>query len=179
MKRICKILTLLFVVALTATATGYASEADTGYQPPTIIQTVQADMPTAQEYAFLGWDAGMTITYTNQQSCPCVCLQTVACENPNNPWEWRCMALTNGYLDQRSFYRSAVTHTGPMLNVSSSYTDISTEYKTCIAANTGESVAFDIGRRSRIPARSDIDAVPPGVKLRPTVRSSTGYAVRI
>ena len=82
MKRICKILALLFVVALTATATGYASEADTGYQPPTVVQTVMADMPVAQEYAFLGWDAGMAVTYADQQVCPNIVLQPVAGECP-------------------------------------------------------------------------------------------------
>lgn len=178
MKRICKILALLFVVALTATATGYASEADTGYQPPTVVQTVMADMPVAQEYAFLGWDAGMAVTYVNQQSPSCICLQTVSHESLNDLWEWRCMSLTNVQLNQGSFCQSAVTPTGPMLNVSSFYTDVSPEYKTCIAANTGESVAFDIGRHSRILAGSYIDAVPPGVMLRPT-RSGTSYAVRI
>ena len=106
MKRICKILALLFVVALTATATGYASEADTGYQPPTVVQTVMADMPVAQEYAFLGWDAGMAVTYADQQVCPNIVLQPVAGECPNDLWEWRCMAITDGHLNQGSFCRS-------------------------------------------------------------------------
>lgn len=179
MKRICKILALLFVVALTATATGYASEADTGYQPPTVVQTVMADMPVAQEYAFLGWDAGMAVTYADQQVCPNIVLQPVAGECPNDLWEWRCMAITDGHLNQGSFCRSVVAPAGPMLKFSPLYADMSVEYKTCIAANTGESVAFDIGRHSRILAGSENDAVPPGVKLRPTVRSGTGNAVRI
>ena len=136
MKRICKILALLFVVALTATATGYASEPDTGYQPPTVVQTVMADMPVAQEYAFLGWDAGMAVTYADQQVCPNIVLQPVAGECPNDLQEWRCMAITDGHLNQGNFCHS------------------------------------------RILARSYIDAVPPGVTLRPTVRSGT-YAVRI
>lgn len=87
MKRIFMSLTLLFVVALTATATGYASEADTGYHPPTVIQIVQADMPAVQEYAFLGLDAGMAVTYANRQVCPDIVLQPVAGECPNDLFE--------------------------------------------------------------------------------------------
>ena len=115
----------------------------------------------------------------HNQSPSCICLQTVSHESLNDLWEWRCMALTNVQLNQGSFCQSAATPTGPMLKFSPLYADMSVEYKTCIAANTGESVAFDIGRHSRILAESENDAVPPGVKLRPTVRSGTGNAVRI
>ena len=127
MKRIFMSLALLFVVALTATATGYASEADTGYQPPTVIQMVQADMPAVQEYAFLGWDAGMAVTYADQQVCPNIVLQPVAGECPNDLWEWRCMAITDGHLNQGSFCRSVVAPVGPMLKFSPLYADMSVE----------------------------------------------------
>ena len=115
----------------------------------------------------------MAVTYADQQVCPNIVLQPVAGECPNDLWEWRCMAITDGHL----FCRSVVAPAGPMLKFSPLYADMSVEYKTCIAVNTGESVAFDIGRHSRILAGSYIDAVPPGVMLRPT-RSGTSYAVR-
>ena len=77
MRNRIKILALLLVAVLTATATGYASEAAIGYQPPTVVQTVEAEMPAVQEFVFQGWDAGLAVTYANQQGCSNVGLQAI------------------------------------------------------------------------------------------------------
>lgn len=187
MKRIFGILALLSVVVLTATATGYASEATVGNPPPILIQTVEADMPAVQEYAFSGWDAGLAVTYANQQGCSNVGLQAVVGKTLNDLWKWRLSASVNGFIPQNGFDRYTTVLTGPVINFSPLYAFVqvgasynpSTEYKIGIAANTGAGVAFDIGNHSRIFAEAVIDAVPTVGKWKSTFSACVGYAVRI
>lgn len=187
MKRIFGILALLSVVALTATATGYASEATVVNAPPIVIQTVEADMPAVQEYDFLGWDAGLAVTYANQQGCSNVGLQAVVGKTLNDLWEWRCAASVNGLIPQDGFDRYVTALTGPVFKLKPFYVFVqvgaaynpSTQYKIGIAANTGAGVAFDIGKRSRIFVEADIDAVPTGGVLCSTFSAGVGYAVRL
>ena len=182
-----KILALLLVAVLTATATGYASEAAIGYQPPTVVQTVEAEMPAVQEFVFQGWDAGLAVTYANQQGCSNVGLQAVVGKTLNDLWEWRCTVSVNGLLPGNGFDRYATTLTGPVFKLKPFYAFVqvgaafnpSTQYKIGIAANTGAGVAFDIGKRSRIFVEADIDAVPTGGALCSTFSAGVGYAVRL
>ena len=187
MKRIFGILALLSVVALTATATGYASEATVVNAPPIVIQTVEADMPAVHECTFLGWNAGLAVTYANQQGCSNVGLQAVVGKTLNDLWEWRCTASVNGLIPQDGFDRYVTALTGPVFKLKPFYVFVqvgaaynpSTEYKIGIAANTGAGVAFDIGKRSRIFVEADIDAVPTGGALCSTFSAGVGYAVRL
>ena len=187
MKRIFGILALLSVVVLTATATGYASEAAIAYQPPTVVQTVEAEMPAVQELVFQGWDAGLAVTYANQQGCSNVGLQAIVGKTLSNLWKWRLSASVSGFVPQAGFDRYATVLTGPVINFSPLYAFVqvgasynpSTEYKIGIAANTGAGVAFDIGKHSRIFAEAVIDAVPTSGKLKSTFSACVGYAVRI
>ena len=187
MRNRIKILALLLVAVLTATATGYASEATVVNAPPIVIQTVEADMPAVQEYAFLGWNAGLAVTYANQQGCSNVGLQAVVGKTLNDLWEWRCTASVNGLIPQDGFDRYVTALTGPVINLRPLYAFVqvgaaynpSTEYKIGIAANTGAGVAFDIGKWSRIYTEAAIDTVPTGGKLKSTFSACVGYAVRI
>jgi len=187
MKRICKILALLSVVVLTATATGYASEAAIGYQPPTVVQTVEAEMPAVHELVFQGWEVGLAVSYTNQQGLSNVGLQAVVGKTLDDLWKWRLSASVNGFVPQAGFDRYATAMTGPVLNFKPLYAFMqvgtaynpSTEYKIGIVANTGAGVAFDIGKHSRIFAEATIDAVPTSGKLKSTFGACVGYAVRI
>lgn len=187
MKRIFGILALLSVVVLTATATGYASEAAIAYQPPTVFQTADAEMPAVQEFVFQGWDAGLAVTYANQQGCSNVGLQAIVGKTLDTLWKWRLSASVNGFVPQAGFDRYATVLTGPVINFSPLYAFVqvgaaynpSTEYKIGIAANTGAGVAFDIGRHSRIFTEAVIDAVPTGGKWKSTFSACVGYAVRI
>ena len=187
MKRVFGILALLFVVALTATATGFASEATFVNAPPIVIQTVEADMPAVQEYAFSGWDAGLAVTYANQQGCSNVGLQAIVGKTLNDLLKWRLSASVNGFVPQAGFDRYVTALTGPVLSFKPLYAFVqvgaaynpSTEYKIGIAANTGAGVAFDIGKHSRIFAEAVIDAVPTSGKLKSTFSACVGYAVRI
>lgn len=187
MRKIFGILALLSVVALTATATGYASEATVGNPPPVLIQTVEADMPAVQEYVVSGWDAGLAVTYANQQGCFNVGLQAIAVKTLDTLWKWRLSASVNGFVPQAGFDRYATVLTGPVINLGPLYAFVqvgasynpSTEYKIGIAANTGAGVAFDIGNYSRIFAEAVIDAVPTVGKWESTFSACVGYAVRI
>ena len=187
MKRIFGILALLSVAVLTATATGYASEAAIGYQPPTVVQTVEAEMPAVQEFVFQGWDAGLAVTYANQQGCSNVGLQAIVGKTLSDLWKWRLSASVSGFVPQAGFDRYVTALTGPVLSFKPLYAFVqvgaaynpSTEYKIGIAANTGAGVAFDIGKHSRIFAEAVIDAVPTIGKLKSTFSACVGYAVRI
>ena len=187
MKRIFGILALLSIVVLTATATGYASEAANAYQPPTVVQTVEAEMPTVQELVFQGWEAGLAVTYANQQGCSNVGLQAIVGKTLDDLLKWRLSASVNGFIPQAGFDRYVTALTGPMLSFKPLYAFVqvgaaynpSTEYKIGIAANTGAGVAFDIGKHSRIFAEAVIDAVPTSGKLKSTFSACVGYAVRI
>lgn len=187
MKRIFGILALLSVVALTATATGYASEAAIAYQPPIVVQTVDAEMPTVQGLVFQGWEAGLAVTYANQQGCSNVGLQAIVGKTLNDLLKWRLSASVNGFVPQAGFDRYVTALTGPVLSFKPLYAFVqvgasynpSTEYKIGIAANTGAGVAFDIGKHSRIFAEAAVDAVPTSGKLKSTFSACVGYAVRI
>jgi hypothetical protein len=187
MRNRIKILALLLVAVLTATATGYASEAAIGYQPPTVVQTVEAEMPAVQGLVFQGWEAGLAVTYANQQGCSNVGLQAVVGKTLDDLWEWRCTASVNGLIPQDGFDRYVTALTGPVFKLKPFYVFVqvgaaynpSTEYKIGIAANTGAGVAFDIGKRSRIFVEADIDAVPTGGVLCSTFSAGVGYAVRL
>ncbi len=187
MKRIFGILALLSVVVLTATATGYASEAAIAYQPPIVVQTVEAEMPTVQGLVFQGWEAGLAVTYANQQGCSNVGLQAIVGKTLNDLLKWRLSASVNGFVPQAGFDRYVTALTGPVLSFKPLYAFVqvgaaynpSTEYKICIAANTGAGLAFDIGKHSRIFAEAVIDAVPTSGKLKSTFSACVGYAVRI
>jgi len=186
MRNRIKILALLLVAVLTATATGYASEAAIGYQPPTVVQTVEAEMPTVQEFVFQGWDAGLAVTYANQQGCSNVGLQAIVGKTLSDLWKWRLSASVSGFVPQAGFDRYATVLTGPVVNFSPLYAFVqvgasynpSTEYKIGIAANTGAGVAFDIGKHSRIFAEAAVDVVPTGKATCSTVSAGIGYAVR-
>ena len=187
MKRIFGILALLSVVVLTATATGYASEAAIAYQPPTVVQTVEAEMPAVQELVFQGWEAGLAVTYANQQGCSNVGLQAVVGKTLNDLLGWRCTASVNGLIPKDGVDRYATALTGPVLNLKPLYAFVqvgaaynpSTAYKIGIAADTGAGVAFDIGRHSRIFAEAAIDMVPTGRPWGSTFSADIGYAVRL
>ena len=183
MRNRIKILALLLVAVLTATATGYASEAAIGYQPPTVVQTVEAEMPAVQEFVFQGWDAGLAVTYANQQGCSNVGLQAIVGKTLSDLWKWRLSASVSGFVPQAGFDRYATVLTGPVINFSPLYAfvQVGASYnpKIGIAANTGAGVAFDIGKHSRIFAEAAVDAVPTSGKLKSTFSACVGYAVRI
>lgn len=187
MRNRIKILALLLVAVLTATATGYASEAAIAYQPPIVVQTVDAEMPTVQGLVFQGWEAGLAVTYANQQGCSNVGLQAIVGKTLNDLLKWRLSASVNGFVPQAGFDRYVTALTGPVLSFKPLYAFVqvgaaynpSTEYKIGIAANTGAGVAFDIGKHSRIFAEAVIDAVPTSGKLKSTFSACVGYAVRI
>lgn len=187
MRNRIKILAPLLVAVLTATATGYASEAAIAYQPPIVVQTVDAEMPTVQGLVFQGWEAGLAVTYANQQGCSNVGLQAIVGKTLNDLLKWRLSASVNGFVPQAGFDRYVTALTGPVLSFKPLYAFVqvgaaynpSTEYKIGIAANTGAGVAFDIGKHSRIFAEAVIDAVPTSGKLKSTFSACVGYAVRI
>lgn len=187
MRNRIKILALLLVAVLTATATGYASEVAIAYQPPIVVQTVDAEMPTVQGLVFQGWEAGLAVTYANQQGCSNVGLQAIVGKTLNDLLKWRLSASVNGFVPQAGFDRYVTALTGPVLSFKPLYAFVqvgaaynpSTEYKIGIAANTGAGVAFDIGKHSRIFAEAVIDAVPTSGKLKSTFSACVGYAVRI
>lgn len=182
----------LFVVALAATATGYASEATFGNPPPVLIQTVETDVPSVQEYAFSGWAIGLAPTYTNQQGCSNVGLQAVATTTLTPLWGWRLTASVNGFIPYHRdnagrFDRYATAMAGPVVNLKPLYTfaqvgaviNPSSQSKIGIAANTGAGVAFDIGKRSRIFAEAAIDVASAGKAWHSTLSAGIGYAVRL
>ena len=187
MKRICKILALLSVVVLTATATGYASEATVGNPPPILVQTVDADMPLFPNPNLSDWNIGIAVAYTNQGGRSNVGLQVVAENSLNDLLGWRLSASVNGFISQAGFDRYGTALTGPVLNLGPVYAFVqlgaaynpSNQHVVSVAANTGAGVAFDIGRHSRIFAEASIDAVPTGGRLKPTVGAGIGYAVRL
>ena len=192
MKRIFGILALLTVVALAATAPGYASEATFGNPPPVLIQTAEAEVPSVHEYSFSGWAIGLAPTYTNQQGCSNVGLQAVASTTLTPLWGWRLTASVNGFVpyhrdDAVRFDRYAAAMTGPVVNLGPLYAfaqvgcvvNPSSQYKAGLTANTGAGLAFDVGKRSRIFAEAAIDVAPIGKAPRSTLSAGIGYAVRL
>lgn len=187
MKRIFSILALLSVVVLTATATGYASEAAIGYQPPAVVQTVEADVPYFPNTDCTEWNIGLTVAYTNQIGRSNICLQAVAEKSLNDLLGWRLSASVNGFVPQAGFDRYGTALTGPVLNLGPVYAFVqlgaaynpSNQHVVTVAANTGAGVGFDIGRHSRIFAEASIDAVPADGRLKTTVGAGVGYALRL
>ncbi len=187
MKRIFGILALLTVVALAATATGYASEATLGNPPPVLVQTVEADVPFFPNADPSDWNIGIAVAYSNQGGLSNVGLQAVAEKSLNVLLGWRLSVSVNGFVPQAGFDRYGTALTGPVLNLGPVYAFVqlgaaynpSNQHVVSVAANTGAGVAFDIGRHSRIFAEASIDAVPTGGRLKPTVGAGIGYAVRL
>ena len=185
MKRICKILALL--VALAATATGYASEAAIGCQPLAAVHTVEADAPYFPNTDYTEWNIGLAVAYTNQAGRSNVGLQAVAETSLNDLLGWRLSATVNGLVPQAGFDRYATALTGPVLNLGPVYAFVQlgaaynplNQHVVTVAANTGAGVGFNIGRHSRIFAEASIDAVPADGRLKTTVGAGIGYAFRV
>lgn len=147
---------------------------------------------TAQEPSNNPWDVGLAPTYTNQQGCSNVGLQAVASTTLTPLWGWRLTASVNGFVpyhrdDAVRFDRYAAAMTGPVVNLGPLYAfaqvgcvvNPSSQYKAGLTANTGAGLAFDVGKRSRIFAEAAIDMVPTEGKLKSTLSSGIGYAVRL
>ena len=179
-----KIIFAMIAAVLTAAATGYASEAAIGYQPPT-VETVEAAMPATKELALREWNAGLAVSYTNQQGSSNVGLKAVAVRSIGDLWGWRLSASVNGLATQAGFDRYGTAMTGPVINLRPFYAFMqvgaacnpSAEHKIGIAADTGAGLAFDIGSRSRIFVEAVIDAVPSGKAWLSTFGAGIGYAV--